>query len=85
MLNIWDFKMPGTLVVQFIPKYARPYRITHKPHPNVYTLLLLTTFVLHPRFHVLKTLKSFKADDKRLEKKHEYHKGFNLMEHWIAT
>jgi hypothetical protein len=84
MLNIRDFKMPETLVVHFIPKYAGPYRITHKAHPNVYMLLLLTTFVLHPMFHVLK-LKSFKADDKRLEKKHEYHKGFNLVEHWIVT
>jgi hypothetical protein len=32
------------LVVHFIIKYAGPYKITHKPHPDVYTLLLLTTF-----------------------------------------
>jgi hypothetical protein len=75
--------MPETLVAHFIPKYAGPYRITNKPHPDVYMLLLLTTFVMHPVFHVFK-LKSFKADDKRSKRKHEYHKGFNLMEHRIA-
>lgn len=84
ILNIRDFKILEALVARFIPKYAAPYRITHKPHPDVYTLLLLTTFVVHPTFHVSK-LKPFKANDKRPERKHEYHKGFNLMEHWIAT
>jgi hypothetical protein len=39
---------------------------------------------MHPTFHVSK-LKSFKANDKRLERKHEHHKGFNPMEHRITT
>jgi hypothetical protein len=75
--------MPETLVVHFIPKYAGLYRIMHKPHPDLYTLLT-TTFMAHPTFHVSK-LKSFKVDDKRLERKLEYHKGFNLMEHQLTV
>jgi hypothetical protein len=49
MLNIHNFKMPEALAVCFIPKYARPYRVMHKPHLDVYTLLLPTTFMAHLR------------------------------------
>jgi hypothetical protein len=84
MLNIHDFKMFKALAAHFIPKYARFYRITHKPHPNLYTLLLPTTFMAHPTFHVSK-LKWFKVDDKRPKNKQKYHKGFNLMEHRLTT
>jgi hypothetical protein len=80
MLNIQDFKMPETLAAHFVPKYAGPYKITHKTHPNVYTFLLPTTFVTHLTFHVSK-LKPFKTNDKKPKRKHEYHKRFNLMEH----
>lgn len=84
MLNIRNFKMPKTLAAHFVPKYASPYKITHKPHPNVYTFLLPTTFVAHLTFHVSKS-KPFKTNDKRPKKKHEYHKRFNLMEHQLMA
>jgi hypothetical protein len=42
--------MPKTLVNMFILKYAGPYKIIHKPHPNVYTLQLLTMLVDHSIF-----------------------------------
>ncbi len=83
MLNICDFKMHETLAIHFIPKYVGPYRVIHKLHPDVYTLLLPTTFVTHLMFHVFK-LKPFNVDDKRLEKKQKCHKWFNLMEHRLA-
>ncbi len=38
----------------------------------------------NPMFHVSK-LKSFKTHNKRPKKKHEYHKMFNLMEHWLVV
>jgi hypothetical protein len=38
----------------------------------------------HPTFHVFK-LKPFKVNDKKLEKKQEYHKAFNLMEHQLTV
>jgi hypothetical protein len=79
MLNIHNFKMFEAFTARFIPKYPGPYRVTHKPHLDVY-MLLATTFVANPTFHESK-LKSFKADDKRPEGKQEYHKRFNLMEH----
>lgn len=82
MLNIHNFKMFEAFAARFIPKYPGPYRVTHKPHLDVY-MLLATTFVANPTFHESK-LKSFKADDKRLERKQEYHKRFNFMEHWLA-
>jgi hypothetical protein len=63
MLNIHDFKMPEALGAHFIPKYARPYKVMHKPHLDVY-MLLATTFVAHPIFHVSK-LKLFKVNDNR--------------------
>jgi hypothetical protein len=63
MLNIRDFKMLEAMVVRFIPKYARPYRIAHKPHMDVYTLLLPTTSIAHFTSHVFK-LMLFKVDDK---------------------
>jgi hypothetical protein len=72
MLNIRDFKMLEALAACFIRKYAGPYRVMHKPHLNVYTLLAIT-FMVHPMFHVSK-LKPFKADVKKLERKQEYHK-----------
>jgi hypothetical protein len=64
MFNIHDFKMSEALVARFIPKYVKPYKVMHKPHLDVYMLLLLTTFMTHLMFHVFK-LKLFTADDKR--------------------
>jgi hypothetical protein len=84
MLDIRDFKMPKTLAARFVPKYVVPYKITNKPHPNVYTFLLPTTFVVHLMFHVFE-LKLFKMDNKRPVRKHEYHKRFNLMEHQLMA
>lgn len=84
MLNIHNFKMLETLAAHFIPKYAWLYRIMHKPHSDLYTLLLLKTFVAHLMFHVSK-LKLFKVNDKKLERKQEYHKGFNIMEHRLIV
>jgi hypothetical protein len=84
MLNIHNFKMPKALATLFIPKYARLYKIMHKPHPDLYTLLLLTTFMAHPMFHASK-LKLFKVNNKKAKRKQEYHKGFNLMEHQLAA
>jgi hypothetical protein len=84
MLNIRDFKMPEALVICFILRYVGLYRVMHKPYPDVYTLLLPTTFVTHPTFYVFK-LKLFKANDKIIERKQEYHKGFNLLEHRLAV
>jgi len=76
--------MLEALAACFIPKYARPYRVMHKPHLDVYTLLLPTTFMAHLTFHVSK-LKLFKMDDKKPERKQKYHKGFNLMEHQLTA
>jgi hypothetical protein len=53
-LNIKDFKMLEALANRFIPEYAGLYKVIHKPHPDVYTLQLLTTLVVHPTFHVSK-------------------------------
>jgi hypothetical protein len=61
-LNLQDFKMPNGLVPHFIAKYARPYEIIHKPHPDMYTLKFLANFVAHLTFHVLK-LKLFLHDE----------------------
>ncbi len=79
LLNIHDFKMPEALAAHFIPKYVGPYKVTHKPHPDV-CMLLATTFVAHPTFHVSR-LRSFKANDKRPKRKQKYHQRFNLMDH----
>lgn len=46
--------MPDGLVAHFIAKYARPYEIIHKPHPDVYTLKVFANFMAHPTFHVSK-------------------------------
>jgi hypothetical protein len=56
--------MPNRLAPNFIAKYAKPYEILHKLHPDVYTLNLLTNFVAHPTFHILK-LKVFLHDEQR--------------------
>jgi hypothetical protein len=37
-LNIKDLKMLETLVNNFVPKYASPYKVICKPHINVYSL-----------------------------------------------
>jgi len=52
----------------FVPKYVSPYKIIRKPHPNVYTLQLLTTLVAHSNFHVSK-LKLVHEDKKRKDQK----------------
>jgi hypothetical protein len=46
--------MPNGLAPHFIAKYMGTYEILHKLHLNVYTLKLLTNFVAHPTFHILK-------------------------------
>jgi hypothetical protein len=53
-LNIKNFKIPKTLPNKFVPKYVGPFKIIHKPHPNVYILQLSTTLVAHLTFHVSK-------------------------------
>jgi hypothetical protein len=63
-LNIKDFKMLRTLANRFIPKYAGPYKIIHKPEPNVYTLQPPTTLVAHSSFYVSK-LKPIHEENKR--------------------
>jgi hypothetical protein len=60
--------MPNRLAPCFIAKYARPYEILHKLHPNMYTLKLLANFVAHLTFHVAK-LKLFLCDEQRLNQK----------------
>jgi hypothetical protein len=61
-LNIQDFKMPDELAPCSMAKYARPYEILHKPHPDMYTLKLLANFVAHLTFHISK-LKLFLHDE----------------------
>lgn len=51
------------LALCFIVMYVGPYEIIVKPNPNVYTLKLLTSFLAHQTFHVLK-LKLFPKDEK---------------------
>jgi hypothetical protein len=51
------------LTPHFIAKYVGPYEIITKPNRNVCTLKLLTSFVAHQTFHVLK-LKLFLNDEK---------------------
>jgi hypothetical protein len=63
--NIWDFKLPNALSSCFIAKYVKPYKLLYKSHLDVYTLLLPTTFVAHPTFHVSK-LKLFHENKKRI-------------------
>jgi hypothetical protein len=58
--------MPNGLAPCFIAKYVRPYEILHKQHLDIYKLL--TKFVSHPTFHILK-LKLFLHDEQRLEQK----------------
>jgi hypothetical protein len=53
-LNIQDFKMPNGLAPHSIAKYMGPYKILHKPHPDVHTLKLPINFVAHQTFHVSK-------------------------------
>ncbi len=66
-LDIQDFKMPNGLAPCFIAKYAGPYEILHKSHPDVHTLKLLTNFVSHLTFHI--SLKLFLRDEQRLDQK----------------
>jgi hypothetical protein len=66
--NIQDFKMPKALASWFLLKYIKLYKVCYKLDPNVYTLLLQTTFVAHSTFHVFK-LKLFNKDKRRLNKK----------------
>jgi thymidylate synthase len=58
--------MLNELASHFTTKYARSYDLNVKPHPNVYTLKLLTSFVAHPTFHILK-LKLFFKDEMKLD------------------
>jgi hypothetical protein len=72
--------MHETIASWFIPKYANPYKVLHKPHLNIYTSLLPTTLVAHLTFHVSK-LKPFNEDKKSLkDKKYPYHPRFDLIE-----
>lgn len=54
--------------------------MVYKLHPNVYILLLPTTFVAHSTFHVSK-LKLFYKNKKKNNKKHAYHLRFDIIEH----
>jgi hypothetical protein len=71
--------MPKTFASPFIEKYAR----SSKMHPNVYILLLPTTFVAHSTFHVSK-LKLFYENKKKKNKKHAYHSRFDVIEHRLV-
>ncbi len=75
-LNIWDFKMPKTLASQFILKYIGPYKMCYISHPNVYTLLLPTTFMTQLTFH---EFKSFNENKRRSDKKQAYHSSFDSL------
>jgi hypothetical protein len=75
--------MPQTSASPFIEKYARPYKLLYKLHPNVYILLLPTTFVAHSTFHVFK-LKLFYKNKKKKNKKHAYHLRFDFIEHKLV-
>jgi hypothetical protein len=44
--------MPKALASWFILKYVGSYKVIFNFHLDVYTLLLLTTFLAHPTFHV---------------------------------
>jgi hypothetical protein len=67
-----------------IPKYMNPYiKVLHKPLLNIYTLLLPTTLVVHPTFHVSK-LKPFNEDKRRKDRKHAYHPRFDLIKHKLT-
>ncbi len=56
--------MPDGLAPHFHVKYVGPYEILHKPHFDVYTVKLLTNFVVDLTFHISK-LKLFLHDDQR--------------------
>ncbi len=55
----------------------------YKLHPNVYILLLPTTFATHSSFHVFK-LKLFYKNKKKKNKKHAYHLKFDIIEHRLV-
>jgi hypothetical protein len=80
---ILDFKITKAFTSPFTDKYARPYKMFHKLHPNVYILLLPTTFVAHSTFHVSK-LKLFHENKKNKNKKHAYHLRFDIIEHRLV-
>jgi hypothetical protein len=58
--------MQKTFASPFIDKYARPYKMLYKLHPNVYILLLPTTFVAHSTFHVSNFMKTRKRKRKNM-------------------
>jgi hypothetical protein len=51
----------------------------NKPYEIIYPLLLPTTFVENPTFHVSK-LKSFNKDERHKDKKQAYHLIYNFIE-----
>jgi hypothetical protein len=52
----------------YTTKYVGLYEINVKPHLDVYTLKLSTSFVAHPTFHISK-LKLFFRDEMKLDLK----------------
>jgi hypothetical protein len=56
----------------------------HKPYPDVHTLKLLTNFVSHITFHVLK-LKLFLRDEQRLDQKQRMQPKVDAIEHKLAV
>jgi hypothetical protein len=60
--------MLDELALHFTTKYVGLYEINTKPHLNVYTPKLLTSFVAHPTFHILE-LKLFFKDEMKLDYK----------------
>jgi len=58
----------STKVCWLVPKYVEPYKVVNKPYEIIYPLLLPTTFVENPTFHVFK-LKSFNKDERHKDKK----------------
>lgn len=63
-------------------KVFEPYKVVNKPYEIIYILLLPTTFVENPTFHVSK-LKSFNKDERHKDKKQAYHPIYNFIEHML--
>ncbi len=61
-----------------------PCEILHRPHPNVYTLKLLTNFVTHHIFHVLK-LELFLQDNQKPNWKQKVKLEEDAIEHRLAV
>jgi hypothetical protein len=68
------------LTTRLVPKYVEPYKVVNKPYENIYPLLLRTTFVENPTFHVSK-LKSFNKDERHEDEKQAYHPIYDFIEH----